>query len=59
MTNIWNIITAIIFSVAAGGFFFRDDDKVLAIICIVAAFLFAIGYFDPDRVEKGHKKSVM
>ena len=53
-----NTIGSLLIAAAAGGFYFQDN-KVLAALCIITAFLFAIGYFDPDRVEKKNKKSVM
>lgn len=53
-----NIIGSILIAAFAGGFYYRDDNKVLAVICIILAYLIAIDYFNPDRAEKD-KKSVM
>ncbi|MBO1005640.1 hypothetical protein [Pseudogracilibacillus auburnensis] len=50
-----NTIGSIIIAAFAGAFYFGEDNKVLATGCIILAFLFAVGYFDPD---KEHKKSV-
>jgi len=53
MTNIINIFVGILSAAMAGAFF--NESKVLSIFILVIAFLFAIGYFNPDE----NKKSVM
>lgn len=54
MTNFLNALTAVISAALAGALF--GENKAAAILVIITAFLFAIGYFFPG--EK-NKKSVM
>lgn len=56
MPNMFNILGTILFAASAGGFYFQNNNKILAIYFIIVSFLFAIGYFDP---EKKNKKRVM
>lgn len=50
-----NTILSLLIAAYAGAFYFEKDNTFLAIVCLITAFLFAIGYFD---VDKRHEKSV-
>lgn len=53
MTHISNVLVGVLSAAMAGALF--NESKFTSVFILLIAFLFAIGYFDPNK----NKKSVM
>ncbi len=47
-----NLVGGIILAAFSGGLYFTTDHKFMAIICLIFAWLFSIGYFNLEDNEK-------